>query len=390
MIIRNAYVFTEKQTFEKQNIFIDGDRFVTAADSAEVVDGSGCYAIPGLIDSHFHGCMGYDFCDGTTEALEAICRYEAANGVTGIVPATMSLEEECLESIVGAAASFTAGQAAPEDGSVLWGIHMEGPFLSKKRKGAQNSAWLRKPDGGMFRRLQKVSGGLIRIVTLAPELEGAMDFIDEFRGETVLSMGHTAADYQTACEAVRRGARHVTHLYNGMNSWHHREPGLVGAAFDCGGCMAELICDGLHVHPSAVRAAFRLLGSERLILVSDTMRAAGLGDGIYELGGQEVTVRGKRALLADGTIAGSVTNLMDCLRTAVLEMGIPLETAVACANVNPARCLGVYDRTGSIAPGKRADLVLLERGTLALRRVFLAGEPVPVEKPAPAERPDGR
>jgi N-acetylglucosamine-6-phosphate deacetylase len=202
-----------------------------------------------------------------------------------------------------------------------------------------------------------------------------MAFIDAVKDEVVLSLAHTMADYDTAREAFLRGASHVTHLYNAMPPLHHRNPGVIGAARDAENCRVELICDGIHLHPSTVRATFAMFGADRIILISDSMRAAGLSDGQYTLGGQDVSVCGPRAVLADGTIAGSVTNLMACLRTAVRKMGIPLADAVTCATMNPAKEIGIYDFCGSITPGKVADLVLLDKD-LNVQAVYLNGKTV--------------
>ena len=190
----------------------------------------------------------------------------------------------------------------------------------------------------------------------------------------IISLAHTDADYDTSVRAFEKGANHVTHLYNAMNPYTHRAPGPIGAAADTGGVDVELICDGVHIHPAAVRTTFKIFGDERIIFISDSMRAAGLEDGSYTLGGQEVEVVGNLATLKDGTIAGSVTNLMDCLRTAVLKMGIPLEKAVKCAAVNPAKCIGIYDRCGSITAGKYADLVLLKKENFEIVNVIMEGK----------------
>ena len=370
MIIRNAKVFCEDGSFEEREVYLEGERFAASA-GGETLDAAGCYAVPGLVDLHFHGCVGHDFCDGTPEALAAIARYEAQNGVTAICPATMTFPEEKLRAVCENAAAFSA----PEDGAALVGINMEGPFISLAKKGAQNGAYVHKPDVGMFRRLQAASGGLVKLLAIAPEEPGGLELISELREEVGLSVAHTTADYDTAAEAYRRGARQATHLFNAMPPFSHRAPGVVGAAFDAPHCRAELITDGVHVHPSMVRAAYRLFGPERLILISDSMMATGLPDGEYELGGQPVKVRGNRCTLADGTIAGSATNLMDCLRTAVKKMGLPLGGAVRCATVNPARSIGIFDERGSVAPGKVADLALLD-GELNLVKVFLRGRPL--------------
>lgn len=378
MIIRNASVFGEDKTFTVRDLRIKRGVFAETAvhtipdPDEEIIEAEGLYAIPGLIDIHFHGCMDHDFCDGTIEAIEAITRYEASIGVTSVCPATMTLPPETLEQIMDAAHTLHQKGWQPGHASLV-GINMEGPFISAEKKGAQAAAYIRLCDAGLFRRLQKASGNLIKLVDIAPETEGALDFIDALKDEVTISLAHSAANYDIALEAYKRGARHVTHLYNAMPPFTHRAPGIVGAALDSPQCMAELICDGVHIHPSTVRAAFRMFGDDRLILISDSMRAAGMKDGSYTLGGQAVSVKGKFAtLVSDGTLAGSVTNLMDCMRTAVKEMQLSLESMVACATANPAKAIGIYDRYGSISAGKIANLVLLDHD-LNVKRIIING-----------------
>ncbi len=378
MVIKNVLVYGEDQVFTEGEICIKEGRFAAAAEEEETVDGEGCFAIPGLVDIHFHGCAGVDFCDASSEAIERMAEYEASAGVTSICPATMTLEEEMLHRIMRTAGEYPKKVKAGRGkniGAKLVGINMEGPFISEKKKGAQAAEHIRPCSLPLYRKLQEESGNLIRLVDIAPETKGAMEFIDAVKGETVISIAHTTADYDITSEAFARGASHVTHLYNAMPPLSHREPGVIGAARDAKNCRVELICDGIHIHPSVVRATFEMFGAERIILISDSMRATGLADGQYTLGGQDVFVKGAKATLADGTIAGSVTNLAECMRKVVKEMGIPLETTIACAAVNPAREIGIYDTCGSITPGKTADLVLLDK-ELQVKAVYINGSRV--------------
>lgn len=380
MLIKNAFVFTLDEGFVEKDVYIENGYFTEkAADSGEtagadaagtVIDAAGDYLIPGLVDVHFHGCAGYDFSDGTKEALAAIGAYEVKNGITSICPASMTLPEETLAAVCENAYAY-AGEC--KTGARLCGIHLEGPFISMEKKGAQNPAYIKKPDTAMFERLQKAANGLVRLITIAPEVTGAEAFIRELADKVHISIGHTCCDYDTACAAFALGADHVTHFYNAMPPFTHRAPGVFGAAYDAKHVMPELICDGIHIDPSAVRVAFGLFGKERMILISDSMMATGMEDGTYALGGLPVTVHGNLATLEDGTIAGSATNLMDCMRTAV-SMGIPLETAVRCATYNPAKSIGVDDVCGSIEAGKYGDCVLLSRENLSTRAVILGGE----------------
>lgn len=385
MIIRNVKVYGEDKTFSEGEIVIREGIFTEGTESGKtesekaageetVIDGEGCYAVPGLIDLHFHGCMGQDFCDGTKEAIEKIAKYEASIGVAAVAPATMTLPVEELERILSVAADY---KKETHEGADLVGINMEGPFISEEKKGAQNKQYIIPCDTDICRRFLDASEGLVKFVGIAPETnKDSIEFIQKMKDEVRISLAHTNADYDTAKAAFDAGASHAVHLYNAMPAFTHRAPGVVGAVSDCGQVTAELICDGVHVHPAVVRAAFKMLGADRIILISDSMRAAGMEDGRYTLGGLEVEVTGNRAVLvSDGALAGSVTNLMDCMRTAVKEMGIPLEDAVACVTANPAKSLGIYEEYGSISPGKKGNVVLLDE-ELNVRRVVKDGKEV--------------
>lgn len=369
MKIINANVFSPEGAFISRDIGIENNLFSDNA-QGDVLDASGLYAIPGLIDVHFHGCVGYDFCDGTHTAFSAIAQYQAQNGITAICPATMTYPEDTLASICQSAATYTS-----DSGATLVGINMEGPFISKEKKGAQNAAFIQAPSAEMFRRLQHAAGGLIKLLDIAPEGEGAMDTIRALKDEVAISLAHTGADYETACTAFAQGARHATHLYNAMPPLSHRAPGVIGAAFDAPHAFVELICDGVHIHPSVVRATFQMFTDDRIVLISDSIMATGLPDGEYALGGQAVTVRGNRATLHDGTLAGSATNLMDCVRTVVQQMNVPLESAIKAATQNAAKSIGLYDKFGSITTGKYADLVLLTP-SLEIAHIFVHGKKV--------------
>lgn len=374
--IIHGQVFQKEGSFAPGTVFFCNGRIVSeenyyaAVGEESVTDAAGGYVIPGLTDIHFHGCMGSDCCDGTQEAFRTIAEYELGQGVTSITPATMTMPEETLSEICSAAKDFSC-----PNGADFCGLYMEGPFISAAKKGAQNGAYIHPADSGMLKRLQDISGGSIRTVVVAPETEGAMEFIRQNRGSVNISLAHTTADYETSREAFSLGASQLTHMYNAMPPFSHRAPGPIGAAADQDNCMVELICDGIHIHPAVVRATFKLFGDGKIILISDSMRAAGMEDGTYDLGGQSVTVKGNLAVLKDGTIAGSVTNLMDCLRTAVKDMGIPLASAVKCAACNPVKAIGLWDSYGSLEPGKYANIVILKED-LAMQQVFHRGTPV--------------
>ena len=395
--------------FAQRDVVVEGDIFaaVTASGAAgrcdaEGIDASGCYVIPGLIDVHFHGAMGHDFCDASDEGIAAIARYEASRGVTAICPTTMTLPEERLTPIVAsiakhagltgaegdAAASAAAvaggvGTAMVDGGAVgsfvasadeaaIVGINLEGPYIAPDKVGAQNPAYVRGADVAEFARLQRAACGLIKLVDIAPEQPGNLDFIRETASDVRISVAHTCAAYDDARAAFEAGARHMTHLYNAMPSLHHRDPGPIAAGAERDDVTAEIIADGVHIHPAMVRLAFSLFGDDRMILISDSLRACGLGDGEYELGGQLFRVKGNRATIENGSLAGSVSDVAACLRTAVTQMGIPLASAVKAATANPARALGVADERGAIKPGYIADAVVLNPD-LTVRQVVLRG-----------------
>ena len=254
---------------------------------------------------------------------------------------------------------------------------MEGPFLSENKKGAHDEKYLQSPDFNMLERLNKASGENIAFVDIAPELLGAIDFIKTASKKYTVSLAHTNADYDLAVEAYENGASHLTHLYNAMTAFSHRAPGVIGAAADKA-TFAEIISDGIHVHPSGVRMAFNIFGYQRICLISDCIRAGGLADGDYSLGGQGVKVYGGKATLADGTIAGSATTLNLCLKKAV-SFGIPLEQAITAASINPAKACKIFDETGSLSVGKNADILVLDNN-LNVKAVFIKGRLVGKER----------
>ena len=372
MRITGGQVFDLEQGFVSRDVCFDGEKLEQSSADGKTYDASGCYVIPGLTDLHFHGCVGEDFSDATPDGLQKMADYELSRGVTQICPAGMTLGEDQLTRIGENAA---AHRAKNPGGAELVGLHLEGPFLCKAKKGAQNEAFLHDPDPAMLHRLQQAAQGMVKLVTLAAEQPGALEFIRSAQEDGItVSLGHTTADYDTACAAYEAGARQATHLFNAMPPFTHRAPGVVGAAFDHPQVKVELISDGVHIHPSVVRAVFQLFGAHRVILISDSLRATGMPDGRYPFGGQEIEVHGNRATMADdpNTLAGSVSDLMACMRSAV-SFGIPLHDAVRAAAVNPAQVLGVFDRLGSLDVGKTANLAILDQD-LNLKDVFFRGQ----------------
>lgn len=373
MKIKNGLVFDLDKGFVERELYTN-KTFISEKSGEDItIDASDCYVIPGLIDLHFHGAVGEDFSDATPEGLQKIADYELSEGVTYICPAGMTLLEEDLMKICKNVATH---RGKNPKGAEVVGAHLEGPFLSMAKKGAQNGDFLHKPDIDMLRRLQDAAEGCVKLVTVAPEEPDGIEFVRQATEDGItVSLGHTTASYDIASEAFRAGACHATHLYNGMPPFHHREPGVIGAAFDAPHAKAELICDGIHIHAGVVRATFQLFGKERMILISDSLRATGMPDGIYPFGGQEIEVHGNHATIAGHpeTLAGSVTSLMGCVRKAV-EFGIPLADAVRAASYNPAQNLKMDDRAGSLDVGKEASIVILNKEDLSIRTIIFKGD----------------
>ena len=336
--------------------------------SGNGVDLGGAKVLPGLVDIHIHGAGEHDFSDGDVDGLAALGRYLAAHGVTSFLPTSVTLPYDALSKAFRTAAQLRADR--PEDCARVMGVRMEGPFLSKEKRGAQNAAYLRVPDFAAFRALYDNCGGIIRIVDVAPELPGAETFIRQASTLCAVSAAHTNANYDEACAAFDAGCSHVTHLFNAMTPIHHREPGVIGAAAERDAVTAEMICDGLHVHPSAVRMAFKLF-PERLCLISDALRCCGMPEGTYDLGDQPVILKDGAARLADGTLAGAAKNLFDGMKNAI-RFGIPEEDAIRAATLHPAQVICAADKIGSIAAGKLADFVVCDN-EFNVNSVYIGG-----------------
>lgn len=376
MFYKNARIFCSDFQFRNGAFEVTADgkfgKILPENVPADAIDLQGATVIPGLCDVHNHGNSGEDFSDGNYEGLVKIAKYLASQGVTSFAPASMTLPYDVLEK------AFATGRkladAQPEGCSRIMGIQMEGPYFSEKKKGAQNGAYLKTPDFEGFKKLYDGCGGLVRIVDLAPELPGSQEFVEKAKDLCTVSVAHTDSDYDHAKMAFDAGATHLTHLYNGMPSIHHRNPGVIPAAVENPNVRAEIICDGLHIHPASVRLAFTAFGAERMIIISDALRCCGMPDGEYELGGQQVFLSGGIAKLSDGTIAGSATNLFECMRRA-MSFGIAEEDAVRAASYNPACSLGVEDKIGSIAEGKLADFVVCN-ADYSEKTVYMGGKAI--------------
>jgi N-acetylglucosamine-6-phosphate deacetylase len=320
---------------------------------------TGCIVAPGFVDIHVHGGGGYDVMEPSPGALDGLSVFLAQGGVTSFLPTTYTAPRD---AILEAARGVRGAMEKGTKGARILGLHMEGPYISPERCGAQNRDHARRPEIGELDEVDGESGGNLRVVTMAPEVEGALGAITwlNSRGKTAAA-GHTDATYEEAVAAFEAGMSHVSHLFNGMRPFHHREPGVVGAALGDGRVTVELIADGFHVHPAALKMAVRLKGAESTALVSDSITPAGLPDGEYDFGGLKISVREDRSLLKSGRLAGSTIRLCDAVRNMVELVGFPLAQAVEMATSTPARIVGVDDRKGSLAPGMDADITVLDR-----------------------------
>ena len=373
MILKNAEVFNGDFEKIRADVKIEGEKISKIGDfsSEDGLDLTGLVVMPGLIDMHIHGCGGADTGDATPEALETMSQTLVKNGVTSFCPASMTLSFEELTKIF-------ANIDAMKDkvgGAYIHGANMEGPYIAMSKKGAQNPLYVRNPDKEEFKKLYEGCNGAIRVVDIAPECDGGDEFIKEIQPICPVSIAHTDAGYDEAVHAIELGVRHITHLFNAQSGLHHRKPGVVGAAFDVGranGVRAELICDGFHIHPATLRIAFREMGEDGTVIISDSMKAAGCPDGDYDLGGQPVYVRDGKALLADGTIAASTSNVYKELKN-VISFGISEKQAVKSATINPAKAIRVDDKTGSIEEGKLADILVVDKD-YNIKLVIVKGE----------------
>ena len=375
MIIKNGQVFNSNGRFIPADVELAGDRIVKVAPAGTLhgedeLDAAGRYVTPGFVDIHIHGAAGSDFCDGmdgSDKYVRAMQKYLGSQGVTSFLGTTMAFSEEILDRIFDTARPIFGQEGY---GAVLRGVNMEGPFFNKAKKGAQAEEYIIDPDWEMFQRLWERSGHNIRLVDVAPELPGALEFAQKASKLCTVSIAHTCATYEEATAAFANGFTHTTHLFNAMPAFTHRAPGVVGAASD-DAAHVEMISDGIHLHPAVVRSVFNWFGKDRVCLISDSMRACGMPNGEYSLGGQKVFMKDGLATLEDGTIAGSATCLAECFRRAV-SFGVPVEKALKAATINPAQAVGLFDELGSITEGKRADVLVLDE-TLHPEHIFIGG-----------------
>jgi len=362
-IVIKGNVLTPREQICGGSVVVEGGRIAEVSEGkapqGRVLDFEGCYVVPGFVDIHVHGGAGEDVMDASEGGLDRLSLFLAAGGVTSFLATTYTdSQDRTLKAV------REIGEAAKRGtrGARLLGLHMEGPYISTGRSGAQNRAHIRLPALDELGQASLEAGGSLRMVTLAPEVDGALEAVRWLASRGIVpAAGHTDATYDEARAGIEAGIRHASHLFNGMRSLHHREPGLVGAALDDERVTVELIADYYHIHPAVLRIVTRLKGAGRTALVSDSIAAAGLPDGDYSLGGMKVAVRHGKSLLESGTLAGSTIRLCDAVRNMVEKADVPLREAVEMASTTPARVAGVTDRKGSIAPGMDADITVLDR-----------------------------
>ncbi|MEH7012094.1 N-acetylglucosamine-6-phosphate deacetylase [Neobacillus niacini] len=356
-VAESIYIFIENGKIQEIGPIKALPSHLENVEKIEIPEGQ--TVVPGFIDVHIHGAAGADTMDATIEALETMAKALPAEGTTSFLATTITQKHENIENALRNAALYLKGHNDSGKADIL-GVHLEGPFINKKRAGAQPMEYIINPDIELFKHWQELAEGSIKLVTVAPELENGTNFVSYLHeNEVIASIGHSDAVYEEMEHAVQAGAKQVTHLFNGMRGIHHREPGVAGSALLFKELMVELIADGIHVRPEVMKLVINAKGTEGMILITDAMRAKCLKNGIYDLGGQDVSVANGKALLADGTLAGSILKMNDSVKNILEAADISLSEAVQMASVNPAKQLNVYDRKGSISVGKDADLTIL-------------------------------
>ena len=365
VLIKNVHILTGEEEIGNGYILLDKGKIQqvspgtpeTDGDGTGTIDGKGLYAVPGFIDGHIHGAAGADVMDATKEALDVMSSALPKEGTTAFLATTITQAPENIERALQNLADYKNGPGQAEAA----GIHLEGPFINRERAGAQPPEYIMEPSIELFQKWQRLSGDRIKTVTMAPEMDQDGSFTRYLADSGVnVSAGHTSADFEGMKEAVSRGVRQVTHLCNAMTGIHHRDIGAVGAAFQLEELRAELITDGIHVSPQMLALIYQNMGSKRLIMITDAMRAKCMPAGRSELGGQTVIVDGDRAVLEDGTLAGSILKMHEGARRMQQINGSPIKDIIEMASVNPAKQAGLYGRKGSLTAGKDADILLID------------------------------
>ncbi|MFZ7131381.1 MAG: N-acetylglucosamine-6-phosphate deacetylase [Eubacteriales bacterium] len=380
LLIKNTKVITPYEILENHSVLIKNGKIidiykdeVSKEDFSKVINAEGKYLAPGFIDVHNHGGFGHDVMESTFEALDVISRFHIRNGVTGFLATTMTTSTEATKKVIRNVVDYMKKEKQHGQSEIL-GLYLEGPYFSQEKKGAQPAEYIKNPDIDELKELLKISDYNVKVVALAPELLSAYQAIRYLKSEGVIvSLGHTNASYMDTIKAIQAGAIQATHLYNGMRDFSHREPGVVGAVLTDERVRCEMICDGIHIHKAAMALAVKMKGIDHIILISDAMMAAGLEDGQYQLGGQDVTVKNDEARLRDGTLAGSTLTLKKAVYNMVHLVGVPLKDAIRMATLNPAQALRIDAKKGSIEIGKDADMIIIDKD-INIHAVIMKGD----------------
>jgi N-acetylglucosamine-6-phosphate deacetylase len=378
-LIKNSKIIGENKILIGHSLVIEDGKIskIIKNDVSEqadkVVDGKGCYLSPGFIDIHNHGNNGFDTMDSTIEAIDGMAKFHIKNGVTSFLATTMTASFVKTKKAISNVVDYIEKEEQTAGKAKCLGLYLEGPFFSTEKCGAQPKEYIKNPDMGELRAYLQIGKGLVRIVALAPELDGSIEATQYLVSNgVVVSCGHSNAKYTETMNVFTNGARQVTHMYNGMRAFSHREPGIIGAALVDKRVSCEMICDGIHLHNGAMRLVYEAKGKDHILLISDAMRATGLVDGTYDLGGQMVDVRGNEARLSDGALAGSTLTMNRAVKNMIKLVDIPVLEAVQMATINPARQLGMDKIAGSIEVGKNADLVIFD-DDINIQTVFING-----------------
>ena len=364
--IKNATVMTPFKTIEKGIVLLEDEKIRTVgrennikvSKGARIIDASDKIVAPGFIDIHIHGGKGRDVMDASYEAINEIAKFVASHGTTSFVPTTISAPHADLLSAVEA---VKTAMEKGTDGAEVLGVHLEGPYISLEKRGAHSADSIRRPSLEEFEEIWEASNHAVRIVTLAPEIDGSKPLIKKLQElGVVASIGHSNATYTQAVDAIKQGIRHATHMFNRMSGFDPREPGVVGAVLTHDELTAELICDKIHVHPATMRLLTRVKGSKKVVLVTDAIRAAGMPDGEYALGKQQVIVKDGIPKTKSGDLAGSTLTMDRAVRNMVKSVRLPLRTAIKMATINPAVAINVDKNKGSLEPGKDADIMIID------------------------------
>lgn len=363
-VITNGRIYTENETIEQGYILVE-DGKITQITKGEykgdltTIDVKGQHVLPGFIDIHMHGGYGEDAMDASFEGLKHLSESLLSEGTTSYLATTMTQSDDNIIKALKNIVNYQAQQDALNAASIV-GIHLEGPFISEYKVGAQNPAYVQRPSVEKVQQFQEIANNQIKVMTFAPEVEGADETLSTLHDQINFSIGHTVATFDEVNEAVAQGAKHVTHLYNAGTAFEHRNPGLSGAAWVNDELSTESIVDGIHSHPASVKIAYKQKGNKRFFLITDAMRAKGMPDGEYDLGGQNVVVKGSEARLTSGALAGSILKMNEGLKNLIEFTGAPLDDLWRVTSLNQAIALKIEGDKGSIAIGKDADIVVVD------------------------------